>query len=219
LFVPPHALVSSGMPDNHIPRVSFNNIVYAPHFYDPSVVIFNFWWGNSPASPLNRLLAKAASWNAPMLLGEFGANHGVGNVTGYMESLYDWLDERFVSGTQWSYTPGWTAAGKDGWNGEDLSIVDGSGATRPALFVPRPYPQKTAGTPLSFVRTTRGLTFSWTHVPGLGNTEVFLPAGYATGKALSYAGSRVGVECRIAGQRLTCSGGQAGGASVTLSAP
>lgn len=80
LFVPP--LVSSGMPDNNIPRASFDNIVYAPHFYDPSVVIFNFWWGNSPASPLDRMLAKAGLWNAPMLLGEFGANHGVGNVNG-----------------------------------------------------------------------------------------------------------------------------------------
>lgn len=219
LFVPPHALVSSGMPDNNIPRVSFDNIVYAPHFYDPSVVIFNFWWGNSPASPLDRMLAKAASWNAPMLLGEFGANHGVGNVSGYMESLYAWLDARFVSGTQWSYTPGWTAAGKDGWNGEDLSIVDGSLATRPALFVPRPYPQKTAGTPVTFARTSKGFTFSWTHAPALGSTEVFLPAGYATGKAISHAGSSVSVDCRVMGQRLTCSGARAGGASVTLAAP
>ena len=56
-------------------------------------------------------------------------------------------------------------------------------------------------------------------MPALGNTVVFLPAGYATGKALSYPGRSVGLECRIAGQRLTCSGRQAGGASVTLSAP
>jgi hypothetical protein len=136
-----------------------------------------------------------------------------------MESLYAWLDARFVSGTQWSYTPGWTAARKDGWNGEDLSIVDGSLTPRPALFVPRPYPQKTAGTPVSFARTSKGFTFSWTHAPALGSTEVFLPTGYATGKAISHAGSSVGMDCRVMGQRLVCSGAHAGGASVTFAAP
>lgn len=219
LFVPAHALVSSGMPDNNIPRVSFDNISYSPHFYDPNVVIFNSWWGNSPADPLNRMLAKAGTWNAPMVLSEYGANHGVGNVAGYMEALYTWLDAHFVSGTQWNWTPGWTAAHKDGWNGEDLSIVDGSGALRPALFVPRPYPQKTAGTPLSFARTAGGFTLRWTHDPGLGSTEVFLPAGYANGKVLSYPGSSFTPSCSITGQKLSCSGSRLGLVSVALQAP
>jgi endoglycosylceramidase len=219
LFVPPHALVSSGMPDNNIPRVSFGNIVYSPHFYDPSVVILGFWWGNSPADPLGRMLAKAGTWNAPMLLGEYGANHSVGNVAGYIESLYTWLDANFVSGTQWNWTPGWTTAHKDGWNGENLSIVDGSNALRPALFVPRPYPQKTAGTPLSFARSGNGFTYSWTHSPALGETEVFLPAGYATGKVLSYPDSSFTPACRITGQKLVCSGTRLGKVVVALRAP
>jgi endoglycosylceramidase len=219
LFVPPHALVSSGMPDNNIPRVSFDNIVYAPHFYDAGVVLFGSWGGGSLADPLGRMLAKAGTWNAPMLLGEFGANHSVRNVAPYMEALYTWLDANFVSGTQWNWTPGWTAAHKDGWNDENLSIVDGSNALRPALFVPRPYPQQTAGTPLSFTRTATGFNYRWTHAPDLGTTEIFLPAGYASGKRLSYPGSSFTPDCSISGQKLRCSGHRLGLVSVTLQAP
>jgi endoglycosylceramidase len=218
LFVPPHALVSSGMSANNIPQVSFTNIVYSPHFYDPSVVVLSFWWGNSPAGPLGQMLSKANSWNAPMLLGEFGANHSVGNVTGYIESLYTWLDAQFVSGTQWNYTPGWTSAAKDGWNAEDLSIVDNTGM-RAALFHPRAYPQKTAGTPISFQRASSGFTYRWTHSPALGTTEVFLPADYAAEGVLSYSGSAINVSCRIVGQKLSCTSTQSGTASVTLTVP
>lgn len=215
LFVPPHALVSSGLSDNNIPQVSFDNIVYSPHFYDPWVVTLSFWWGNSPADTLGKMLNKARSWNAPMLLGEFGANYGVGNVEGYIEALYTWLDSQFVSGTQWNYTPGWTSSGKDGWNAENLSIVDDTGNLRSSLFVPRPYPQKTAGTPISFKRTSNGFTYSWTHAPELGSTEIFLPADAAEG-VLSYPESKVSNRCRVVGLRLSCTSARAGRASVTL---
>jgi endoglycosylceramidase len=219
LFVPPHALVSSGTPDNNIPRVSFSNIAYSPHFYDGSVVTLGFWWGNSPAGSLDKMLAKANSWSAPMLLGEFGANHSVSNAASYIEALYAWLDANFVSGTQWNYTPGWTSARKDGWNAEDLSIVDGSGNLRSKLFTPRPYPRLTAGTPLSFSRNSKGFTYSWTHAAPLGQTEFFLPAGYASGKSIRTTGTVVPVSCSISGQRMRCSSSQSGKASVTLTAP
>jgi endoglycosylceramidase len=219
LFVPPHALVSSGTPDNNIPRVTFSNIAYSPHFYDGSVVTIGFWWGNSPAGSLNRMLAKANGWGAPMLLGEYGANFSVSNAASYIESIYAWLDANFVSGTQWNYTPGWTSARKDGWNGEDLSIVDGNGNLRSKLFTPRPYPQLTAGTPISFQRTSKGFTYTWTHSAPLGQTEIFLPAGYASGKSIRTTGTTVPVACSISGQKMRCSSAQSGRASVTLTAP
>jgi endoglycosylceramidase len=219
LFVPPHALVSSGTPDDNIPRTSFGNVAYSPHFYDGSVVTLGFWWGNSPAGSLNKMLTRANSWSAPMVLGEFGANHSVSNASSYIEALYAWLDANFVSGMQWNYTPGWTSSRKDGWNGEDLSIVDGSGRLRSKLFVARPYPRLTAGTPVGFARTSKGFTYTWNHVAALGRTEVFLPAGYGAGKTLRTTGSSVAVGCNLSGQALLCSSSQSGRASVTLAAP
>lgn len=219
LFVPPHALVSSGAPANNIPKLSFSNVVYAPHFYDPSVVTLGAWLGNSPSGPLNKMLNKSKSWNAPMLLGEYGANHSVSNVTNYIEALYTWLDANFVSGTQWNYTANWTTAKKDGWNAEDLSIVDGNGQLRPKLFKPRPYPQQTAGTPVSFKRTSKGFTYSWNQNPALGETVFFLPSGYDSGKYINYNGTQAAISCSVNGQKMTCLGTQAGKASVTLTAP
>ncbi len=217
LFVPPHALVSAGSSDNNIPKVTFSNIVYSPHYYDGNVVTLGFWWGTSVADPLNKMLNKAKSWSAPMLLGEFGASNSVSNASSYIEALYTWLDSNFVSGTQWNYTPNWNSTTKDGWNGEDLSIVDGAGKLRTKLFVARPYPQKTAGTPVSFARNSNGFTFSWTHNPALGNTEIFLPSGYATGKTITYSNNTASVACSISGQKMTCAGSKSGSTTVKLS--
>jgi len=219
LFVPPHALVSSGTPDNNIPRVSFNNIVYSPHFYDGSVVTLGLWFGNSPAGSLDKMLKKAKSWNAPMLLGEYGANATVGNVTNYMESLYSWLDANFVSGMQWNYTPGWTSGKKDGWNDENLSIVDGNGNLRTKLFTPRAYPQLTAGTPVSFKRNSKGFTYKWNNDATKGQTDIFLPTNYTTGKYINYNGTQASISCSVNGQKMSCTGMQSGLASVTLTAP
>jgi endoglycosylceramidase len=215
LFEPPHALVSSGLSANNIPRVSFDGLVYSPHFYDPWTFLFNFWWGDSPGRYLDPMLAKATSWATPMVLGEFGVGGAVSNGADYLEALHGWLDRNFVGSFQWSWTPGWTPAAKDGWNGEDFSIVDDRGL-RPKLFTPRPYPQQTAGVPEEFGRTTRGFTYAWAHAPALGTTELFLPAGYASGRTLSYAGSTVPVRCRISGQTLACTASQAGRARITF---
>jgi endoglycosylceramidase len=215
LFEPPHALTSSGLFENNIPRVSFENVVYSPHFYDSLIFAFGFWMGDAPAGYLDPMLAKARSWGVPMVLGEYGVSGAVSNGADYLEAVHRWLDSNFVSSFQWTWAPGWRPDLKDGWNGEDFSIVDDKGV-RPNLFEPRPYPQKTAGMPESFNRTKAGFTYSWTHDPSLGRTEIFLPSQYADGKAVSYSGSAVLVRCAISGQTMTCSGAQPGRAVVTL---
>jgi endoglycosylceramidase len=213
LFQAPHALTSSGLFANNVPRVGFDNIVSSPHFYDPWSVVFGSWLGDSPGDYLDPMLAKARSWDVPMVLGEYGAGASVGNGAGYLEAVHGWLDRSFVSSFQWCWTPGWTADRKDGWDGEDFSIVDDQGV-RPGLFKARPYPQKTAGVPVSFTRTAPGFTYRWTHDPSLGSTELFLPAGSA--RRISYSGSAVPVRCAISGQTMTCTGSQRGLASVTV---
>ena len=211
LFVPAHALVSGGVKTNTLAQPAHANITYSSHYYDPSVYFKN--WNGNPLDPaLDKALAKATGWNAPLIMSEFGAPADTVNVAGYMEAYYTWLDANFVSGTQWSYTPNWTPERKDGWNAEDFSIVDDSGQLRPQLFEPRPYPQYTAGTPQSFSRTASGTTYRWHNLADAGATEIYLPAGYATGKTLSVSGDGT---CTLQPQRIVCSGAD-GVIEVTL---
>jgi endoglycosylceramidase len=216
LFVPPHALVSSGTPDNNIAKPTFTNFVYSPHYYDGNVLLLKNWMGGSVATPLNKMLNKANGWSVPMILSEYGAPAETQNASGYMEALNTWLDANFVSGTQWSWTPGWTWQNKDGWNGEDLSIVDDSGALRTQLYLPRPYPQKTAGTPVSFQRTSAGFSYRWQNKTTLGTTSIFLPSGYAAGKTVTTSS---GTSCSVSGQKLNCQSTQNAEVSVTLATP
>ena len=204
LFVPSHTL------GYNPPRVSHQNIAHAPHYYDNGVYLSGAWGGGSVSGPLNQALAVAKSWGAPMLLGEFGANEGTTGEVGYIEAIYTWLDANFVSGTQWNYTPGWTNEAKDGFDAEDFSIVDDSLALR-ALFTPRPSPQKTAGTPLEFRRGAHGFTYRWLHDPTLGATELFVLEGQ---QLVSQSG--VAMRCERSGHLLSCSGDDAGEASITL---
>lgn len=206
LFIPAHAL---GL---NAPRVSHDNIVHAPHYYDNGVYLSKAWAGGSVAAPLDHMRTVSTSWGTPMLLGEFGANEGSRDEGPYLEAIYTWLDQRFVSGTQWNYTPGWSPTVKDGFDAEDYSIADDSQALRTGLFVPRPYPQKTAGVPLEFLRDAHGFTYRWTNDPALGATELFLLDGQ---QVTAQAG--VPVSCLRAGHLLSCTGSEAGEASLTVS--
>ncbi len=202
LFVPPHALVSSGMSDNNIAKPEFDNFVYSPHFYDAFVIMFKNWLGFNPAGALDKMAKHAAGWNVPLLLGEYGAPAETQNVEGYMDALNDWLNNGLHSGTQWNYTPGWRADTKDGWNMEDLSISDDTGSLR-ANFLPRAYPIAIAGTDATFSEDSRSLSLSWTNNRKLGETAVFLPKGFMQGKKLNTKGN---IRCEINEQKLTCSG-------------
>jgi len=214
LFVPPKAIVSSGMASNTMAKPSFANFAYSPHFYDGMVALFKSWRGNDPGDSLNALLDKAGSWGVPLVLSEFGAPAETDNVAGYIAAQYDWLDDHFASGIHWCYTPGWTSALKDGWNMEDFSIVDDAGRLR-ANYTPRPYPQKIAGTPGIFTLTDAGFTLTWTTTLPDAATEIYLPEDYKNDKTLSH--SIPGGSCAVSGQLLSCTGSGTGKAWVTLS--
>lgn len=206
LFIPAHAL------GQNPPKVSHANLVHAPHFYDTSVYLSKAWSGDSVAPPLDRQREVSRSWNSPMLLGEFGAHEGARDEAAYLEAIYTWLDERFVSGTQWNYTPGWTPTAKDNFDAEDYSIADDTGTLRAGLFKPRPSPQKTAGVPIAFQRTKDGFTYRWKNEPALGATELFVLEGQVPTEQL-------GVSCLTFGHTLSCVGNDAGEVSVSVKSP
>jgi len=195
------------------------NVVLAPHFYSSELFTLKAWLGNSPGNVLGQWKAKADAWNIPMLLGEFGAFPELTNGAAYLEAQYRWLDKNFVAATQWSYTPGWTAQRKDGWNEEDLSIVDDKLQLRSALFTPRPYPQKTAGLPMSFERQAAGFEYIWSNDPSLGNgrTEFYIPEGYANGKRWRISPWFAHVTCKASNSHLAvCESAYQGTLIVTL---
>ena len=179
IFVSTHALTSAGMP-TYMEKPSFNNFAYSPHFYDPLTFAFNIYLGWSLDAPFIMLKDKAIEWNAPLFLGEFGATGTCLAGLSYVDEVYKELDKVFASGVQWSYTPDWTPEFKDGWNGEDMSIIDDAGEIR-SNFRVRPFARRISGEPINIKVTHKSLLsinsieLEWNHDPALGETEIFAP--------------------------------------------
>jgi MYXO-CTERM domain-containing protein len=213
-FVSPRAFTSSGA-QTELPPPTFDNAVYSPHFYDGGVLLFDSWSGLQPDEAFGFMTSKASEWNVPFFLGEFGAPAGTERGLDYVDMLYDRLDEGFFSSAHWVYTPGWTADKKDGWNLEDLSIVDDGGHLRDNFRV-RPHPRRVAGEPVRFSVTHEPptLELAWEHDPALGSTVAFVPWDAWLGGLPSVEAE--GAECTIDADLLVCASAQKGPASVTV---
>jgi len=126
------------------------------------------------------MVAQAASWNAPLFVGEFGGLAAASGVANYIDTIHKLSNDDILSWAQWSYTPGWTKDAKDGWNGEDLSIVDDQLNYRANLFHPRPQPQAINGEPQSLTvdvgNFSDTLELHWINNPGgaLGSTQTVI---------------------------------------------
>jgi endoglycosylceramidase len=174
LFVEGQITTNAGL-DTGLPQPQFDNYVYAPHFYDPIALSTHSWSGSTLVTDnaFATMTSRAQAWGVPLFLGEYGMHADATNAAGYMNMLYAHLDNGLLSAMQWNYTPGWTPDGLDGWDAENLDILDTSSVPR-ANFTPRMYPAATAGTPQSFTfavandGTVEG-TYTWT-ADGSGNT-------------------------------------------------
>jgi endoglycosylceramidase len=182
LFLAGHAATGAGF-QSRLPRPEFDNCAYAPHYYKPFAILCNGWRGSTASIDLafRHMEAKAADWGVPLFVGEFGIPADAARAGDYVGYLYDRLDDALASGAQWNDSPGWNPREKDGWNGEDYSILDPSGSPRPNYRL-RPFPRKVAGVPFEFQfhppdPPARGasLSFTWEHRPETGETEIFVP--------------------------------------------
>ena len=173
LFVSPGALTSAGA-RTELPRPTFDNFVYAPHYYDAAVSQLQRWLGTSLADPVRQMDEQAAAFNAPLFVGEFGAPAEGERTTEYIDEFYRQLDARLISAAQWNFTPHWTREKKDGWNLEDFSIVDDTGTLR-ATYRVRPYPARVAGEAISFTAGEDSVELEWRHAPAAGETRLFAP--------------------------------------------
>jgi endoglycosylceramidase len=230
LFLEGHALNSSGLVSSALPRPAFSNYAYAPHYYEAGVLIGHSYSGLSLATDAAFALIdrKTSELSAPLFLGEYGAPGGTRGGDSYLTLLHRHLNQRFASGAQWNYTPGWDPLHKDGWNREDLSIVDDRGQLRGELFRPRPYPQRIAGTPVQLrVREASALTpyaleLAWDHDPRRGETLIFAPQSLFRGRPPSLLPivetEGAGLSCRYDADRLRlrCTSSDAGRKQVTV---
>lgn len=223
VFVTPHVLTTVGT-QTQLPVPGFANFSYSPHYYDVTVNTLGFWSGLPPDLPFAVMTGKAAEWGVPMLLGEFGAPATTLGGLGFLDSVYRRLDADFASATQWAYTPSWSAATLDGWNGEDFSIADGTGAPR-GNFRARPYARRISGTPLAADIVAAGavrdrfVELSWDHDPATGSTELFVPRQSLFGSnPIAFALEGDGLVCAFdAGETIvTCESAAPGAKSVRI---
>lgn len=183
LFIEPHLLnVLGARTHTRLAKPTFDNFVYAPHFYDAVAASTQIYFEGNPLTELvfKRNPRQAKRWGVPLFFGEFGAFAKTTNVEVYVDKQYELMDHYFASGTQWNYTPDWTEKDKDGWNDEDYSIVDNDGLMRKNFKI-RPYPRRTSGEPLEYKvnrgedHTVMSVEYEWKHDPRLGTTEIYVP--------------------------------------------
>jgi endoglycosylceramidase len=226
LFLEGHITTNFGK-GTKLTSPSFGGFAYAPHYYKPLTILLNGWRGTSlPIDhAFSQMTGQSRRWDCPLFLGEFGVPAGAKNAGAYVDAIYDRLDASLASGAQWNLTPGWDDLKKDGWNGEDFSIVDHLGSLRPN-FRPRPYPRITAGTPTRFEYRQspadggRALLFSWDHHPERGETEVALPDGlFRPGTRVETSPSNVVVSHDPARRAVVCRASFSGPITLRLSEP
>jgi endoglycosylceramidase len=175
LFVSPQAFTSSG-PDTQLPAMTFGNYVYSPHYYDAGLVINHSWDGTLPSNAVNQMVARAASWDVPVFIGEFGGPASATNVSGYVDAFYNELNSGLLSAAQWTFAAHWDPVKKDGWNVEDFSVVDDQQRTR-LNFRVRPYIARVPGTPTLHTLSEKpyDIRVEWMHDPSAGVLRIFAP--------------------------------------------
>src|SRR5262249_24483678 len=227
LFVQGHIRTNCGF-RTHLTSPDFGTVAYAPHYYCPISYAIGRWHGTNVGlgRAFSSMAETARPWDPPLFIGEFGMSAEVPRAGDYIRTFYDRLDAALASGAQWNYTPRWNAETKDGWNAEDFSILEPSGAPR-ANFSPRPYPRATAGTPLRFqyedreiAGLPRSLEFEWDHDPKCGENEIFVPGALPPhGSEVEVSGSGVSCQHNPRRQAITCRSPLAGTIRLRVIAP
>ena len=172
--------------DTSLGLPSGSGLVFAPHYYQYAALA-----GSAPdptrvESDLQTWAARGATWNVPVLLGEFGTSNAAPGIPGYVGAHFDALDALGMSGTEWEYS-----VSSQLWNGENLSVVAADGTDNPAVqALLRPYPKAIAGSMVafSFDAGSRAMTLQYAPTAG-GVSEVAMPArAYPQGYSVQVTG-------------------------------
>lgn len=121
IFVEPSVLTSTGAVPSLLPKLPFNNYVYAPHYYSPG----SEGRGDFPtAEEVRGIIGRCAKTargvhHAPLFLGEFGADGSSDGGRAYLKAVLDACDAENCGWAYWVWS-----------RGGDKSIEDEKGAVK-----------------------------------------------------------------------------------------
>ncbi|KAI8825863.1 glycoside hydrolase superfamily [Fimicolochytrium jonesii] len=229
LFLEPAGLTASGLTGSKLNGDGLRdltNIVYAPHFYDPTATA-GIWLGVQPGPTVKRYQQEAAKWGptiavsnsssvvaaggVPMLVGEFGAPEASAN---YIRAFYDGLDANFASAMQWQFEPLWDAVNKDGWNVEDFSVFALNKTRR--NFVPRPYLQAVTGIPILFTISGTTISVQWTQKQATSETLIHVPNLSASATVTSTGAVAAQCTVDVAALKVRCKSTGTGKIAISI---
>jgi endoglycosylceramidase len=155
------------------PRQGENRLVYFPHAYAILPELTSHYDPTNSPELDDWTAARAAELKeiqTPMMIGEFGLPWDAGgNPLGYLRKILDTADQMTSGWAYWAYDPGnWAPIA-----GSDLH------ETPNADVLVRAYPQRVAGTPISYGYDvdSRVLDLSYIERDGVsGPTQLYIPA-------------------------------------------
>ncbi|MFT3693949.1 MAG: cellulase family glycosylhydrolase [Kofleriaceae bacterium] len=142
-FLEPGASRNLGTPTS-LPVPSYPDVMYAPHSYDSAAESgagFDPSHRQSIIDNVAELQGEATARGEGLWIGEYGGVAANPGIVDYMSAQYDAVGAVAGSSMYWSYDK------SDGY-----SLLDPEGNEKPDLVntVVRPYPERVAGTPVSY---------------------------------------------------------------------
>jgi hypothetical protein len=120
------------------------NVVYAPHAYDSNAESGNGFDPSARAAFLSKfqtLKSEADELGCALWIGEYGGPSGAAGIENYVDAAYDGAGAVSAGSAYWSYDR------DDGYG-----LLDPDGDEKPNVLaeVVRPYPERVAGSPVSW---------------------------------------------------------------------
>ena len=176
IFYEPQIMTNSGF-KSYLSNLNSEKVVYAPHFYQPSVHE-GFPYLGFPFFIKRTLYMRnndAEKVNVPWILGEFGVNKDLFGGKLYLKNILNILNTHIASWTYWAY---------DYDTQNEFGIINESDYENMQLdYLVYPYPQKIAGDPLGFCYNYKSKIFS---LKFKDNSSVYGPSEIYIGQSRIY---------------------------------
>jgi endoglycosylceramidase len=139
--------VSATADTQYLARPKHARFAYGPHYYDGATMLgIGPLDANRIRTAVAAVLARAAAWGAPTVLGEFGAPNSVSFKADYLAAIFDALDAGRASALLWD-----VSLSTQKWNNEDFGPLSTDGTELAwAGLLDRPWPRAIDGSVTSF---------------------------------------------------------------------
>jgi endoglycosylceramidase len=181
--------VSSTADVQYLARPSHARFTYGPHYYDGATMLgIGPLDANRIRTAVSAVLGRAAAWNAPTILGEFGAPNSVSFKSDYLAAIFDSLDAGRASALLWD-----VSLSNQKWNNEDFGPLESDGTEMAwAGILDRPAPRSIDGTITAFQWDPAVKQFNLSvNAAGDQISEVYLPVRHlGTAPDIAVTGAR-----------------------------